>query len=958
MNTIKEFFIFLRDLLLDYMRSRLFPVTVLMVLLSAALTFKLYDLQIINGDTYSQTIETRSEKTISIRSIRGNIYDRNGTLLAYNKLSYNVTIENVADISSVAKSHDMTTNELLNKICYDTLSILHENGDELSVSIPIELKDGKYEYTASGTSLKMFLRNVYSVNSYDDLTPAEKNTSAENMIRYMRYGDDTSKGFGVDERYSDEEALELLAIRYALFLNRFQQYVSVVISDDVSEKSRNDILEHSDELLGIGIDTDYKRVYNDSIYFSHILGYVGQASQDEINSLNEDIGKEAYKSGAVIGKSGIEQSYESYLHGEDGEEHVYVDNLGKIIESIDKTDSTIGNDVYLTLDAGLQKYCYDILEQEIAAIIVSRMINLRVANNTDIEVIPVNYVYFALFNNGLISLDNMAEIDATDHEKSIYSSYQERKQTALSNLSDQLGDYPQLIGSLSAEYLNYSEYICEMLSKNKAFNSSMVPLDDPMRVKFGEGQITLRDYLEYLIDIEAIDISVITDKDEYYDSDETYNVMTEYILEELKDDSEFDLCVVRSMIDDGTITSDDCISLLYEQGFLMTEGDQDLKNYRAGAIDSFEYMTRKIKNLEITPAMLAIEPYSGSIVVTDCQTGEIRALVSYPSYDNNIMANSVDVEAYNKLIADKSAPMYNRATMTGTAPGSTFKIISSIAGLSEEVIKRDTYIGCTGVYENVYNKPQCWIYRQYGGVHGPLELSRAIDLSCNFFFYEVGFRLATKNGTYRDSTGLAYLRKYAQMFGLGEKSGIEISEISPHISDSDAVRSAIGQGTHSYTATQLSKYITGVANRGAVFDLSLVGRAVDSDGNVTYNNQHELYNQVYLEPESWDTIDTGLRLVVTDDLYSHTFLNSLNVSISGKTGTAQVGTNHPANALFVSFAPSESPEYSVTTVIQNGYTSGNAADTTAYIYAYLFDKKALEDTVITVQTTDTGESTD
>jgi penicillin-binding protein 2 len=205
----------------------------------------------------------------------------------------------------------------------------------------------------------------------------------------------------------------------------------------------------------------------------------------------------------------------------------------------------------------------------------------------------------------------------------------------------------------------------------------------------------------------------------------------------------------------------------------------------------------------------------------------------------------------------------------------------------------------------------------------------------------VGYRLATKNGEYVDSTGMATIRKYAEMFGLGDKSGIEIEEISPNISDRDAVLSAIGQGTHSYTATQLSKYVTTVANSGTCYNLSLVDRTMDYTGNTVNEHEKSVYSTISLDPSLWNTVHTGMRLVVTDDLQTNTFLNNLSVQVAGKTGTAQEGVNNPAHALFISYAPYDNPEVSVTTVIQNGYNSANAAEVTGFVYAYMYDKQAL-----------------
>lgn len=150
---------------------------------------------------------------------------------------------------------------------------------------------------------------------------------------------------------------------------------------------------------------------------------------------------------------------------------------------------------------------------------------------------------------------------------------------------------------------------------------------------------------------------------------------------------------------------------------------------------------KKIYNIEITPAQLALEPCIGSCVVTDEKTGEIRAMVSYPGYDSNKLANGVDSEYFASLQHDKSSPLLNYATQQKTAPGSTFKLVSATAGLAENVITTSDQIRCTGIYNDISNKPKCWIYP---GSHGLDNVFEAIRDSCNVFFYTVGNRLAQK----------------------------------------------------------------------------------------------------------------------------------------------------------------------------------------------------------------------
>ena len=347
-------------------------------------------------------------------------------------------------------------------------------------------------------------------------------------------------------------------------------------------------------------------------------------------------------------------------------------------------------------------------------------------------------------------------------------------------------------------------------------------------------------------------------------------------------------------------------------------------------------MKEKIKNLEITPAQLALDPCSGSCVISDPNTGNILALVSYPGYDNNKLANTVDADYFNSLNSDLSLPLYNYATQQRTAPGSTFKMISATAGLAEHVITTTEQINDLGKYMNVSNEPECWAYP--GFTHGNINVSEAIRDSCNYFFYEVGYRLATNNYTtaYDDALGISKIQKYASLYGLNDTTGIEIQENDPNEADSYPVMAAIGQSNNNYTTVQLSRYVTAIANSGTVYNYSLLSKVTSSDGTVLETYGPTVKNTVdVLDASSWDAIHSGMRMVVTDSL-SEYFAN-FPVEVAGKTGTAQQTPTRPNHALFVGYAPYNNPEITIATRIAYGYSSHNAAEVSRNIMAYYFN---------------------
>lgn len=936
----KEFFSLIKESIIEHVKHRLFVVTVLFLVLFGILIYRLFDLQIVNGEKYQESFTYKSVKTVAVKATRGNIYDCNGKLLAYNEASYTLSYISGTDLTEAAAAKETTSNELRNDIVYKTILILEQNGDKMSVSLPLKLTSKGFEFTVSGNTLNTFLMNVYGASSVDSLTEEQASSTADDIFKYMR-GKDL---FNISETYSDEAALKILAVRYEIWLNRYQQYMSVQLADGISEESYAAIKENSDELLGMEVSVESHRVYNDSVYFAQIIGYIGNISNEELEKYNETLDdSEKYSANDMVGKMGLESEFESYLRGKDGYQKMYVDNMGKVIEVIDSKDPVAGNDIYLTIDSDLQKYCYNALETEIASILLAHIKN--VTTSTDKDDIPITDVYFALFDNNVISIDDLAAKDASELEQSVNSYFQSAKQNTLSRLDDILNISHTPLHDLTLQYQDYMEFICEQLSEMGIYNPSKIDKSDAAYVSYINNSISLCEYLKYAISQGAIDISGISTKSDYYDTDEIYNVLTEYILKEFENHTSFDKLVFKYMIISGELTGSQVINLLYDQGILNMATDADYSDYKAGVMGSYDFICKKIKNLEITPAMLALDPCSGSIVVTNPNNGTVKAMTSYPSYDNNRLTNMIDADYYSKITTDKTTPMYSRATMQQTAPGSTFKMITAFAGMNEGVIGVNDVIQTKGYFDKTETPAKCWIYPS---AHGTIGISKAIEESCNYFFYELGYRMATKDtGTYSDITGVERLQKYAGMFGFDSTSGIELPESKPQISDADSIRTAIGQGTNNFTATQLARYVTTLANSGTCYDLSLVSEIKDIDGNVVYKNEHKVQNQLDFPAEQWNVVRQGMRQVVSVHTSSSALINQINVAVAGKTGTAQQSEARPNHALFVSFAPYENPEVTVTSVIPFGYSSGNAVELSGLVYAYLYDPDVLENTTIT-----------
>ncbi|MDE6435115.1 MAG: hypothetical protein K2L07_12900 [Lachnospiraceae bacterium] len=942
---MKELFRAMKEYVIEYITHRLFIVSMVMLVLFSMLVIRLFKLQIIEGEEHLENFTYKSKKTLTVEAARGNIFDCNGKLLAYNQLAYSVTFENTNKLTEIASENGVTENTLKNSVVAKTIKILEKNGDQISIDFPLELRRGAIRFNTDSNAEKLrFIAEVYGKGSADDLTKEQEAMSAEDIFNYLA----GEENFNISSEYSKEEKLKIMKVRYALWLNRFQQYISVTIARDISDESVAELNEHSSELMGIDVVVDSIRVYNNAEYFAHIIGYIGNISADEMKTYNEELSEEnQYSSNDMIGKIGLEQKYESTLRGKNGIEEIYVDNLGKIIERTNEQESVPGQDIYLTIDSELQKFCYDTLAKELASVYLANITEEEMdeEKNTKNQ-IPISNVYYALFDNNALDIMHLASDNASAYETSVNGTLNTTREYVLNRISSILLRENTALNNLNNEYTDYMEYIYSLLAEDGIYNTKTIPSTDETYKEYLAGNISLGTYLQYAINQGAIDISSFELSSDYYDSQEVYNALVDYLGNILSEDTEFDKLIMKYMIKSNIVSGDQIIHILFEQGVLNREKDEDYADFCNSEISAYQFIRKKIYNLEITPAQLALDPCEGSVVITDVNSGEILAMVSYPSYDNNRLTNSVEPEYYAALLADKTKPLYNRATQQRTAPGSTYKMLTTIAGVEEDVIKLDTIIDAKGTFEKVSPPVKCWI-APTGQKHGEIGIEEALEVSCNYFFYEVGYRLGGGENNFSDSVGLEKLSKYASLFGLDTNSGIELNEEKPKVSDEIAVASAIGQGTNSYTPTQISRYVTTVANSGTCYDLSLIKELRDVEGNITWKNAHNIHGTVDISDNLWNTVHNGMRRVIKEHTDEKALINQINVEVAGKTGTAEENLTRPSHALFVSYAPFKKPEISVTTVIPFGYSSGNAEELAGMIYAYYFDPEKLENASLT-----------
>lgn len=919
---------------------RCFILQFIFIALFSILIHRLFVLQIVNGQKYAEDFELQITRTIREHNTRGNIYDCNGEVLAYNELVYTVTM---IDDGTYASERERQLS--INSVIYCVMKKLNENNEQINNELKIEVgTDGNYVYTVSGRALARFKADIFGESDPDDMTPEQVNMSANDMIQFLAgnskfalygtgksfYSEEELQKYGLPKEYTDEEVLTIVGIRYMLSLNEYKKYVPITLARNVSDKTVAYIMENNQSLIGIDIGQDWERTYTGGEAFSHILGYVGKISSEEMEKYADS--DRDYTPDSIVGKSGIEQYMESELQGLNGEKQIVVNNVGKVVGEKNIIKETVsGKDVYLSIDKDLQIAVYHILEQNLAGIISSNLINTKkfdknhISDTSDIR-IPIYDVYIALVNNSIIQLSDLYCADATELERHIAKVLEEKKGEVLNSLKEELLNGNTDYSRLSEEMQEYISYIT---GKIEILNESSIDKEDDVYKRWKDKSgISVKEFLTYAIENGWIAAGFIDSEQGYFTTDEMFVLLIENIEKKIADDNEFEKILFKWLLFEDRIKGSDICRLLYDQQILSV-ADDDYEKLVSGQIDAFSFMKKKIEQLEITPAQLALDPCSASAVVVQQETGKILALVSYPGYDNNRLANQMDSAYYNRLLNDKALPLYNRATQQLTAPGSTFKPITVIAGLQERVISPDSSVLCDGVFDKVFPNLKCWKHTGHGNV---INAPTALQYSCNDYLCDIAYRLGTINGMeYTDNAALESLQEYSKLFYLDKKSGVEIAESQPHVTDAYGIPSAIGQGTHNYATVQLVRYVNTIASRGNVFQLSLVKGIADTNGNFVENNA-VLENKVELPDSVWDTVSSGM----VQFAQNNSVLRDMEISIAGKTGTAQESKRRPDHALFVGYAPAETPEITIAVRIANGYGSSNSTAVGKDIFNYYF----------------------
>lgn len=327
---------------------------------------------------------------------------------------------------------------------------------------------------------------------------------------------------------------------------------------------------------------------------------------------------------------------------------------------------------------------------------------------------------------------------------------------------------------------------------------------------------------------------------------------------------------------------------------------------------------------------------AGAIVVMNVATGEILSMASYPDFEPQAFVGGIQTPLWNYYKAkENNTPLMNRAIAGTYAPGSTFKMVTATAALQTEAVTINEKVNDIGVYPRGHN-PACWIYRQQHTGHGYLNITDAIKKSCNYFFYEMGYRV-----------GIETLDRFAYNFGLGKKTGVELNGESagtvanPELTKSKGetwtvgytLNASIGQGDNNFTPIQMAKYLSVLLNKGKQVNPTIIKTVINPDGmEISKGEIHKQVGErlgistkqdkdIEISDENLQAILEGMRGVTSEQGgTAYNIFRNFNVEIGGKTGSAQTGqtnANSAANAWFLGFAPYDNPEIAIAVIIEN-----------------------------------------
>lgn len=902
----------LKERLGELLRNRLFVLLAAAAVIFMILVGRLFYMQIVNGEEADASLTSSVTREVTIPAARGNIYDRYGRPLAVNEAAFSVEIDD--SITVDYEDADAEAVSLYKKLI--------KNGYVVGDDLPIT-KDAPYEFTISSDELEEWKTNI-------GLTKKQMNYTAEETLNYLY------ERFGITDADMTEEEKRALV---SLGININDKNIMITnlimtietnggeIVDELpisQEQPYYFLLEDEDEILS----------WKSSVSMSEEeLDYDAKESMQyliELFGIPENISPSMQRKVAAVRYSLYLQRYKKYQPVTVARE-INDEVIAAVEENLDKfpgvSVETESMRVYEDgeIFSNIIGYIRQISDTELQEYSEYGYTSGDIVGKTGIEKV------MELELNGqdgkmLVEVDNMGrkistlETEAPVSGDDVFLTIDKELQISAYNyLKDALAD--AIITRLTSELEKDVPVTLKQLFTSM-IDSNNISVTEVMKAEDGYQKVLKDIILAHDPDID------VTDSE---DKTEAKQVLT-------------------NAVDNGTISYTTLIYVMIEQG-VITADDNYKARIASGELTPFNVIIEKLESGDLEPAETGLEPCTGSVVVSDVNSGEVLALVTYPSYDNNELVNTFNNEYYNKLLEDPTTPLVNRPLMQKKAPGSTLKMITAIAGLETGVITPDMQIRDKGVFKDAGTPyANCLIYSLNGSTHGYVDVSHALEVSCNYFFYEVGYQLGNDTENPRSLKGITILDEYYDAFGLNSPTGVEIGESAPSMASpsykeevikwqnpeatssqtawtsGDTIRAAIGQSVNSFSAASMNKYVATLANGGTRYKMHLLDKVKSSDGTVTEEVEETVENVLEIAPENLEAVYEGMLLVTQGSKGTlRNVFKDFPIDVAAKSGTAEENKNLSSHVWFVGFAPYDDPQIAVTVMIPFGDVTGSPA---------------------------------
>lgn len=907
----------------EIQKSRVFVMLCGICLLFSILAIRLFSLQIIHGETYQEKLTTSVLKNVALPASRGSIYDRYGRPLATNRAAYSVKIDD---------SITLDLKDEKKQIVLELYDWFQKNGYSIGENLPIT-KNKPYTFTFEGDKKEKKESEENWKLEYG-IPKSKLDMTAEETLIYL------IQEMEIPSKYSFSEKRSILSLNLSLNDKNLMVLSLIQTLNENGETLVDDLPITPKKPYTFLFDGNKskERSWKESVAMrDEELTYNASETMEYLRDffdIPEIIPSQIVRKTITLRYSMYLQRYRKYQPVT-----VALDVSDKTLATVEENQDTFPG-VIIDTDS-LREYPMGECFSHIIGYI--RKMSQEDYSEYKDDVYPDGTSVYEITDIvGKIGIEKIHERDLNGKDGEMMVEV------------DSLG---RRMNTLEIEEPIPGKNVFLTLDsrlQKAAFDS----LEDTLRIviknkinSISKNSVSLKQLFCSMVNCNTISIEKICEST----SGEQY-VLYQTILEKkpnfslsTEDDLAFAKQIMTDGIQNGSISSRQLILVLIEQGKFKAD-EEYIAKIKNGTLSPLTVINQKLDSKELRPSDTALDPCTGSVVVSRVDSGEVLALVTYPSYDNNQLVNNFNNSYYNQLLHDPTTPLVNRPLKEKKAPGSTFKMVSALAGLETGAITPHTYIRDLGVFKKAGTPyAKCWIYGSYGGTHGSINVSSALEVSCNYFFYETAMRMGNAGeGTTEKS--ITTLNEYMAAFGLNDYTGVEIGETHPNMAspeykertikslnpdastsqtrwtDGDTIRAAIGQSVNNYAPAQMNKYIATLANGGTRYKMHLVSKIENPDSSLDTKFEEKIENILELKEANLQAVYRGMLLVATGTKGTlRNVFRDFPVHVAAKSGTAQEKLNKSSHTWFVGFAPYEDPQIAVTVLIPFGEEAGSPA---------------------------------